>query len=161
MLGDRFIVASLVSGLALVIGAGCPQVPGDGNGGNGNGEVVEYTADLDGAQEVPPVVTNGTGSATLERTGNVLTFDVMASGLTGPLTLAHFHNAPAGQDGGVIFNLTDMIEEDNGQISIVGEWTLTNAELAQLDGGTLYINLHTAQFPDGEIRGQVDMVEAP
>lgn len=144
-------LGGVISGLALVFAAGCPQLPG---------EPERFGANLDGGQEVPPVETNGSGTGIFELNGNVLSFEVMASGLTGPLSAAHFHNAPAGQDGGVIFDLGPFIVEENGDITIEGEWTLDAAEMALLEDGNLYVNLHTQQFPDGEIRGQVEPLEA-
>ena len=38
---------------------------------------------------------------------------------------------------------------------ITGSKQLTAAQVAQLRGGFWYVNLHTAAFPGGEIRGQV------
>ncbi len=43
-----------------------------------------------------------------------------------------------------------MIEPINGNA------TLTDDQITQLQGGQWYFNLHTAKFPDGEIRGQVE-----
>ena len=150
---SRWVVKVLASGLAFVA-VGCPQMPGDDNGA-----VVEYTADLEGAQEVPPADTDGTGSATMERNGNVLSFEATASGLTGPVMAAHFHNAAAGADGPVVFDLASFLSEENGAVTISGEWTIDDTEIAQLDAGAIYINLHTQQFPDGEIRGQIEMAD--
>jgi CHRD domain len=73
------------------------------------------------------------------------------SGLTGPVTGAHFHGpAAAGVNAGVVIPLTGAITSP-----ISGEVKLTPAQAADLLAEKLYFNLHTAAHPNGEIRGQV------
>ncbi len=156
MMTRKFFTTTF-SVLTMVFLSGCPQAI---NGGNGSDTSKEFSATLDGAQEVPPIASTGTGSATLTLEGDVLSFDIVASGLSGPVTAAHIHTAPAGQDGGVTLNLADFLSEVNGEVSIEGEWTLSAAELTDLEAGALYINLHTGQFPDGELRGQITEAQA-
>jgi hypothetical protein len=68
--------------------------------------------------------------------------------------MAHFHGpAPAGKNAGV-----EIWISKKGQAAtspLVGQATLTDAEAADLVAGNLYINVHTAKNPNGEIRGQV------
>lgn len=111
-----------------------------------------YAARLNGASEVPSNATTGTGSATavLDLPTKVLTYTVEYSGLTGPVTMAHFHGpAAVGQNAGPAVNITA------GPSPIRGTATLTDAQIAQLQGGQWYVNLHTAANRAGEIRGQV------
>jgi CHRD domain len=119
---------------------------------------IEFTAELTGTQEVPPnigIAGRGVGSFIL--TGQELTFKVTVDGLTGPIADAHFHNAPAGMDGGIVRTIRgDFV----GNIAS-GIWKssdpepLTQALISELQAGRLYINIHTAMFPGGEIRGQI------
>lgn len=113
------------------------------------------TASLDGSQEVPPVDTEGTGSATMEfdPSSNELSWSIEFSGLSGPATAAHFHGpAAAGANAGVQVN----IGEASGLVSpMEGSAELTPEQASSLLEGQLYINIHTAANPDGEIRGQV------
>ncbi len=113
------------------------------------------TARLSGASEVPPTTTDGSGSvaAMLNKQTNELNWTVSYSGLSGPVTAAHFHGpAMAGQNAGVVVPL-------NGSLAspIKGSATLTAAQAADLAAGKWYVNVHTAANPNGEIRGQVNV----
>ncbi len=167
--------------LLMVLGllaTGCPMVGGGGNGndnGNNNGnddgngndddgvdDTTLFTATLDGAQETPPVVTEGTGQGTATLTNNQLELivEVTASGLSGPVTAAHIHNAPAGEPGDVLFDLSNFIQEVNGVVTISTTIVLGTdipdiATVTDLFMAQLYFNLHTAANPGGEIRGQI------
>ncbi|HJW29890.1 MAG TPA: CHRD domain-containing protein, partial [Saprospiraceae bacterium] len=115
-----------------------------------------YTALMDGSQENPAVTTNGKGIAVFELTQNEqnVYFKVIFSGLTSVLTSAHIHNAPAGTNGSVIFDLQPFI---HGNI-IEGIWQ-PGAMLNELKAGNLYVNVHTANNLTGEIRGQLTLMQ--
>ncbi len=117
---------------------------------------LEFTASIDGSQEVPPVTTTATGTAAcvLNASGSQLTYTVTFNGLTP--TAAHFHNGAAGVAAAVVKNLTIV----NG--TATGVWSSTDATqpftdsmLVELLRGRLYINAHTTANPGGEVRGQV------
>jgi predicted secreted protein with PEFG-CTERM motif len=114
---------------------------------------------LDGSQEVPPVTTDGTGSATVtfDSETSELAWNIEFSGLTGDATAAHFHGpAPAGNNTGVQVNIGEI----SGLASPMNGTATISAEQAEmLLNGTMYINIHTAANPNGEIRGQVECVE--
>ena len=116
---------------------------------------VQYHATLLGSSEVPPTGSTATGNvaATLDTGTKVLDYTVSWTGLTGPATMAHFHGpAPTGKNAGV-----EVVVGSAGPVSPVrGKATLTAAQVAQLNGGLLYVNVHSAKFPKGEIRGQVE-----
>jgi CHRD domain len=108
---------------------------------------------LSGANEVPPVSTRGYGTAdtTYDRQSGILRWTVTYSGLTGPVTSAHFHGpAQQGANGGITVPLTGSLESP-----ISGAATLNTVQAADLMAGRWYLNLHTAAYPGGEIRGQV------
>ena len=66
------------------------------------------------------------------------------------MTAAHFHGpAGAGVNAPPVVNLTPL------ESPITGSAVLTDAQVADLKAGRWYINIHTAQNPKGEIRGQV------
>ena len=116
-------------------------------------EVINMTAEQTGAAEVP--ANDSAGKGTLEATYDTetmeLTWTVTYEGLTGDATAAHFHG-PAAADataGPVV-----PIEGDLAS-PIEGSATLTEEQATQLQDGMWYFNVHTAQYPDGEIRGQV------
>lgn len=115
-------------------------------------EMQHYSAELKGSSEVPPNTSPATGTlnATYETTSKKLTYDATYRGLSGPATAAHFHGpAAAGANAGVVVPVKDV------HTPIKGETTLTDAQAADLQAGKWYFNVHTAQHPGGEIRGQV------
>jgi hypothetical protein len=112
-----------------------------------------FRADLDGFQETPPIpgtLAGGYALLTLNPAGT-LSYDVKTFGLTP--TVAHIHKGAVGVAGGIIFPLT--ASGPNNFVGTTG--VLTAAQEADLRGGLYYVNVHTAAFPAGEIRGQVDL----
>jgi ABC-type transport system substrate-binding protein len=112
-----------------------------------------FTATLTGASETPPNTSPGTGAATatLDTATKTFSWKVEYSGLTGPATMAHFHGPAApGVAAGVAVPITGPMASP-----LVGSATLTDPQIADLEAGKWYVNVHTAQFPKGEIRGQV------
>jgi hypothetical protein len=110
-------------------------------------------ATLDGKSEVPATTTSATGTADLDydAASKKLSWTVTYSGLSGPATAAHFHGpAEAGKNAGVAVPIPNAASSP-----VKGEATLTDAQAADLLGGKLYLNIHTAANPGGEIRGQV------
>jgi hypothetical protein len=115
-----------------------------------------FTADMKPSSEVPPNTTTGTGSATvtLDSATNKLTWNVTFSGLSGPATAAHIHGpAPVGKNAGVLYWLSTKGKPATSPLS--GSATLTAAQVTDLMSGLLYVNVHTAANPGGEIRGQL------
>ena len=116
-------------------------------------EVVNFTADLTGASEVPPVDTAATGKleATLDTESKVFTWTINYEGLSGEATAAHFHGPAAeGANAGPVVPIEGELASP-----ITGNVTLTDDQVTQLQGSQWYLNIHTAAHPDGEIRGQV------
>ena len=114
--------------------------------------VVRMGAALNGAAEVPPRAVPGTGNAEVSynRDTGMLSWRVGYSGLTGPLTGAHFHG-PAGPTA----NAGIVVPMANSASPITGEAKITPTQAGDLMAGLWYVNLHTAANPAGEIRGQV------
>jgi uncharacterized protein (TIGR03118 family) len=120
------------------------------NVGVGPTQTKLFSTTLTGAQEVPPNNSTATGSSTLLLSADELTAKVSLSfsGLSSPQTAAHIHGpADPGVNAPVIFPLP------NGQVT---DFTinLTSGQLADLKAGKLYVNVHSNNFMDGEIRGQ-------
>jgi hypothetical protein len=109
------------------------------------------SATLGGAKEVPPNSSTGSGVAAIKLDGDVLSWVITYSGMSGPVTNAHFHGpAAAGANAGVIVPFAGSLGSP-----IAGSQKLTAAQIAGLRSGLWYVNLHSAAFPGGEIRGQV------
>jgi len=117
---------------------------------------LRYHAVLDGSNEVPEVTTNGTGLfiANLSLSNNQATLNMVFEGLTSPIVGAHIHEGAVGTNGGVIFDLSSFIVGN----TLIGDWDATGF-LDQLAAGDLYVNVHTIDNPNGEIRGQLVLRE--
>jgi hypothetical protein len=116
-------------------------------------ETLTYKVALKSADEVPPNASSGSGTAdvTYDTQTKQLKWKVSYAGLTGPATAAHFHGpAEPGKNAGVMIPIQNI-----GTSPAEGSATLTDAQAADLTGGRLYVNVHTAANPGGEIRGQV------
>lgn len=117
---------------------------------------VSFTVQLAGTQQVPPVTTPGAGTADLsyDPSTRVLTWTVTYTGLSSAVTMAHFHGpAPAGKNAGVQIWISKQGTPPTSPIK--GHATLSPSQARQLMAGDWYINVHTADHPAGEIRGQV------
>lgn len=117
------------------------------------GEALTYKATLNGAGEVPANATKGTGTvtATYDPASKTLSWTGSYSGLTGPATAAHFHGpADAKTNAGV------LVPAPAPASPFTGSATLDDAKAADLMAGKVYFNVHTAENPKGEIRGQLE-----
>ncbi len=113
-----------------------------------------YEATLDSAQEVPSNTSAGRGAAEIQfnSSNNVLSWKVTYSGLSGAVTGAHIHGPAApGANAGIVVPFSGDLNAQPMQ----GQATLTPTQFGDLAAGLWYVNLHTAQFPGGEIRGQL------
>ena len=117
-------------------------------------EIVEYTADMTAAAEVPPNDSSATGTAevTVDTEAKTVSWVVTYSGLTGDATAAHIHG-PAAEDENAppVVDMSDAIMEGSGDI--------TDEQIGELEAGKYYVNVHTEKYPDGEIRGQLTAAE--
>src|SRR5579872_160203 len=112
-----------------------------------------FKTEMKAALETPPTTSSGTGevTATFDPSSKMLTWTITYSGLTGPATAAHFHGpAKAGEKAPPVVPI-----KGNLASPIKGMATLTDQQAKDLQAGLWYFNVHTAKFPDGEIRGQL------
>ena len=138
----------------------------------------DFTADLDGFQQVPTLFSAGSGtfSAALSDDGASLTYTLTYEGLVGAFA-AHIHLGATGTNGGVAVFLcggggkpacpgssgtvigtitaSDVIGPANQGLS-VGDFA---ALLKSVRAGATYVNVHTTAYPGGEIRGQITSSE--
>lgn len=92
----------------------------------------------------------GRGSVTARLAGDTLTIDGTFADLKSPATLAKIHAAPKGLRGPAVFDLT-VTPATSG--TITGRLTLTAAQLEDLRDSRLYVQLHSAKAPDGNLWG--------
>ncbi len=117
-----------------------------------------FSANLSGANEVPtPITTTAAATATFKVnfvTG-VTTYTLDASAVVSPAA-AHIHIGKAGVNGGVIHHLYDATgAKAPSSFPATGVITLTQSQIHSLLQDGLYVNLHTAANPGGEVRGQI------
>ena len=134
-----FAVAASLAVVALAFGARASSI--------------SVSAKLNAKQEVPAQVvkdTKANGKFTGTLAGSKLTWKLTFSGLTGPATAAHIHLGAMGKAGNVAIPLCAPCKT-----GVHGKTTLSAALKKALKHHKLYVNVHTAKNPNGEIRGQL------
>ncbi len=118
-----------------------------------------FVALLNGANEVPPVATSATGNSVVilspDETSALVSLNF--TGLSSPQTAAHLHGpaAPGNNAPGTILDLDQPLGQVSNllwNIQPVGGLSVLQLVNA-LKGGQIYANVHTANFPSGEVRG--------
>ena len=130
----------------------------------------KYFTPLTGMEEVPPVNTNSTGIAFFELLNNHLDFKVNVTNLEN-IKSAQIHLGEFGQNGEIIVSLLKSLSPVDVHNGTLVEGQVTPSELVgPLKGKTInelvqlfnntktYVNIHTEQYPNGEIRGQITTV---
>jgi Cu/Zn superoxide dismutase len=115
------------------------------------GQIVPLVTPIDGAQEVPPVATSaaGIGLISFDTQLSSLSYDIRFAGLSSAEISAHIHGfAPPGQTAGVLEPLALGSPK-------IGVWNHTPVGEDRVLRGLTYINIHSENFPSGEIRGQI------
>ena len=118
--------------------------------GSAQAEQLRFKADLAAG---PGIASQGKGMATasFDTATKTLIWTVDYSGLSGPATAAHIHGpADPGANAGIVVPFTGNLASP-----IKGSATLTDAQIAQLEAGKWYVNIHTEANKGGEIRGQL------
>ena len=132
-----------------------------------------FHAHLDGKEQVPPAKTKAQGEAvfTLSKDGDSIHYKITVANIEN-VTMAHIHEEVAGANGPVVVWLYPSAPppklipgKTNG---VLAEGTITSASLAgplegksitdllnDIKSGKAYVNVHTSQYPGGEIRGQI------
>ncbi len=124
-------------------------------------QVIELRATINGAQENPAVTTTATGTAIMLYDVAANTFDLFVSitGMANIATNSHIHEGAIGTNGGVVTGLgaESVANYTRSGTTLTGTFrnvTHLGDKLKLIQGGA-YFNIHTAQFPGGEIRGQL------
>ena len=164
--------------LPLGLAALLPLIPACGDDDEA-GPVNSFSATLSGAEEVPPVPTSATGTATLTVSGDQIVYTVNVTGIQNAV-VSHIHVAAVGVNGPVRLDLCGtgdplpacvsgtgvLVSASNG--TVVGTPPMTFDELvAEMRAGNAYVNVHTndgvgqpntgpGDMASGEIRGQIE-----
>lgn len=100
---------------------------------------------------IPPVMTTGSGTGQFTVTpdhkmiGSIKVFEMTP-------TMAHIHAAPHGQNGPPIITLGKTA---NDSYAVPPDTVLNNEQYASYLAGNLYVQVHSAQYPSGELRAQL------
>ena len=164
-----FLVTVLATATALMLVPAAYAIP------------VTFVGNLASANEVPPIASPGTGLATvvLDPTAQTIQISATFSGLTSNDIAAHIHCcAPLGTNAGVattlpafvgfplgvtsgtylsvVFDLTQPTIYNPAFVTLQGGLSAAEAALiAGIQTGMTYLNIHSVNFPGGEIRGQL------
>ncbi len=123
----------------------------------------KFRANLNGTNEVPPNASTalGYGSVILNAAENMITVSVYYRNLSSGVTGGHIHGpAAAGVNAAIIFDLTPQTGQTSGSVTN-RQFAVSPAQVADLRAGLWYFNIHTTNFPNGEIRGQIKLADAP
>ncbi|UVW27674.1 CHRD domain-containing protein [Massilia sp. H6] len=135
-----------------------------------------YRAVSSGPGEAVPVASPGYSIATFDIAGNILTADIPFSDLVSPTAAAHLHccttepmagtagvaidlfDFPLGVNSGTYSQSFDLLDPGIYSAAFLGAFggTAAGASAAMLDAlssNQVYLNIHTSQYPVGEIRG--------
>ena len=93
---------------------------------------------------------HGKGTFTGDISNGKLKFTLKFSGLTGPATAAHIHMGSVGKAGPVVVPLCGPCTSP-----VKGNVRISAAVIKAIRKGAAYVNVHTAKYPNGEIRGQL------
>ena len=127
----------------------------------------EFAANLTGQQEVPPVDTQATGQVILVQNitqNQTVPYFVNVTGIQGA-NKGHIHSGAEGENGPIVMTLFKLYSPQN-ELFLKGQITPENLEgplkgktipdlIAAMKNGSAYVNVHTEQNPNGEIRGQL------
>jgi hypothetical protein len=167
------LCAVIVASIGVVVAV---RAEGGSNRGNNDDARHRFTFDarLNGFQQVPAIITNGTGTfrAELNPDGRSIFYTLSYFDLGSTVHFAHIHVGQAGANGGVIVFLCGGGGKPECPASGSVSGTLTSMDvMAIADQGVkagnfdellialrfhvAYVNVHTTNFPSGEIRGQI------
>ncbi len=116
---------------------------------------VYFAAHLDGAQDKVATAATGFGTVRLDDVADTILVNESWTGLTAPATASHIHGPAApGVNAPVLFPFTGVPNAVSGAIP-AQTFSITPTQIADLEAGLYYFNVHDANFPGGEIRGQI------
>jgi hypothetical protein len=162
----RLVITVGLLALPLLVFVGSSAIAGHKDGGN------NVSAALRGFEEVPAVSSTGQGTFAAQISSDKITYTLTYSGLEAAATVAHIHFGQPSVAGGVIAFLCGGGGTPTCPASGTVTGTITAANIigptdqgiapgefaeavAAIRAGVAYVNVHSAKFPNGEIRGQL------
>ena len=129
-----------------------------------------FTAELSGADELPPVNTDANGTITVQGNNQGLNYQLALSDIKN-VTAAHIHFGNDKENGKVVVTLLETENPSGLEMETLGgnftdenvHGPLAGLPLDQLIGfmgNGRYVNVHSTEFPLGVIRGQIEELDA-
>ncbi|ALJ00151.1 CHRD domain-containing protein [Rufibacter tibetensis] len=147
------ILTRLALGLFVALSFVITSCSSDDDGDQPTNIINFKNAIIRGSEEVPANTSTATGTFTgsYNQDTNILSYTITFSGVN--VTAMHFHKGAKGVSGPVVIPIgtAPYTSPINSQTP-----ALTDAQEADLLAGLWYVNIHSAQFPAGEIRAQVE-----
>ena len=160
--------------LALASAGALVTVVGFVSGGctKGTEGMEVFEATLSPANEVPARGTAANGRVQFISDGTTVTYSIEVDDINN-VVAAHIHSAPVGVNGPIrVFFFGNGSPHPGGPVSftdksilVQGSFTAADVTgvsfgdlLNQMRNGQAYTNIHTTQFPGGEMRGQIQLV---
>ena len=126
--------------------------------GVANADVFNLEGPIDGTQAGTGQAGTGFVTATYDDVSNLFSWDINYSGLTTFASGMHFHNAAAGSTGPLVVDVAPI----SGLTSpSAGSTTISAFDGAELLADRVYLDIHTNNFPNREIRGQLLLSAIP
>ena len=145
-LAKDFRMVWIAAVTAALFSAGCSMA-----GMKDSGTAAPTGVSLNGAQEVPPTSTRASGKSTITvGSDKTVSGEVTISGINA--TAAHIHEGAKGVNGPVIVPLA---KSSDTTFTVPPNTQLTDSQYANYVAGNLYVNVHSAAHPGGEIRTQL------
>ena len=141
----------IAAGAALAV-AGCETVEEEVNEDIGN----RFIAQLSGASEVPPADPDGTGMAriSVNDASNRVCTDLEVR-MIGTVTAAHIHRGGAEVAGPVVITLDAPDDNDSDDCDTADDALIDEI---RANPSAFYVNVHTVDYPNGAVRGQISEV---
>ncbi|MEO8564086.1 MAG: CHRD domain-containing protein [bacterium] len=154
----RVIGAALLATMSMLASTGC------GSDGATSPENASYLANLSGSNEIPPRASEGSGTARFVLKDGMATYEIAVSNLSGAATLVHILIGGGDVVGLVIARLSLVAPTgviSSGALDLRGPITFNNTTISGdslrslFENGNAYVNVYTATYPGGEVRGQI------
>jgi CHRD domain len=154
---DTSLIIATLLAVTIIISASGTANLGTSFSAQGQLQGMKFTAQLSGKGEVPPVDTTATGTVQFQLSpdGKELTYDLTTKDLKG-FMMAHIHQGKASESGQPVAPLSmgkGKITASDLQGPLSGKQLKDLVDL--MSNGGAYVNIHTQQHQDGEIRGQI------
>ena len=143
---------SFIVVLALVVLCAVPATAARSSG--------TVSTKLTGKENVPPISTKGRGAAEIKLNPREMTicYELRVRDLSSPPVAAHIHKGPPGKDGPIVVHFRPPV---TGKSSDCVPAKRNLIQSISRHPHSYYVLVHTMEFPDGEVRGQLERGPLP